>query len=30
MWAETSPDGALVWTSSGNDLLAYRSSEVTP
>jgi hypothetical protein len=30
MWVETSPDGALAWTSSGNDLLAYRSSEVTP
>jgi hypothetical protein len=29
MWAETSPDGSLVWTSSGNDLLAYRSSEVS-
>jgi hypothetical protein len=29
MWAETSPDGKLVWTSSGNDLLAYRSSEIT-
>jgi hypothetical protein len=29
MWAETSPDGSLIWTSSGNDLLAYRSSEVT-
>jgi hypothetical protein len=28
MWAETSPDGSLIWTSSGNDLLAYRSSEV--
>jgi hypothetical protein len=28
MWAETSPDGKLVWTSSGNDLLAYRSSSV--
>jgi hypothetical protein len=28
MWAETSPDGKLVWTSSGNDLLAYRSSEI--
>ena len=26
MWAETSPDGSLIWTSSGNDLLAYRSS----
>lgn len=29
MWAETSPDGSLVWTSSGNDLLAYRSSQVS-
>ena len=29
MWAESSPDGALVWTSSGNDLLAYRSSDVS-
>jgi hypothetical protein len=28
MWAETSPDGKLVWTSSGNDLLAYRSSDI--
>jgi hypothetical protein len=28
MWAETSPDGKLVWTSSGSDLLAYRSSEI--
>jgi len=28
MWAETSPDGKLVWTSSGSDLLAYRSSEL--
>ncbi len=28
MWAETSPDGQLIWTSSGNDLLAYRSSDV--
>ncbi|HEY7150341.1 MAG TPA: hypothetical protein VH391_01545 [Solirubrobacterales bacterium] len=28
MWAETSPDGKLIWTSSGNDLLAYRSSDV--
>jgi len=28
MWAETSPDGRLIWTSSGDDLLAYRSSEV--
>jgi hypothetical protein len=29
MWAETSPDGSLIWTSSGNDLLAYRSTEVS-
>jgi hypothetical protein len=31
MWAETSPDGLLLWTSSGtgNDLLAYRMSDVT-
>jgi hypothetical protein len=29
MWAETSPDGSLIWTSSGNDLLAYRSAEVS-
>jgi hypothetical protein len=29
MWAETSPDGSLIWTSSGDDLLAYRSSEVS-
>jgi hypothetical protein len=29
MWVESSPDGSLVWTSSGNDLLAYRSSDVT-
>jgi hypothetical protein len=28
MWAETSPDGSLVWTSSGDDLLAYRTSDV--
>ncbi|MQA72762.1 MAG: hypothetical protein GEU88_00130 [Solirubrobacterales bacterium] len=30
MWAETSPDGSLIWTSSGDDLLAYRSSDVSP
>lgn len=30
MWAETSPDGALVWTSSGPDLLAYRTSDISP
>ena len=29
MWAETSPDGSLIWTSDGDDLLAYRSSDVT-
>jgi hypothetical protein len=28
MWAETSPDGKLVWTSSGDDLLAYSSSDI--
>src|SRR3954464_1479738 len=29
MWNEVSPDGTLVWTSSGDDLLAYRSADVT-
>jgi len=29
MWAETSRDGTLIWTSSGRDLLAYRSADVT-
>ena len=29
MWAESSPNGRLIWTSSGNDLLAYRTSDVT-
>ena len=29
MWAETSPGGRLIWTSSGDDLLAYRSRQVT-
>ena len=29
MWAETSPDGSLVWTSSGNDLLAYRTADIS-
>jgi hypothetical protein len=28
MWAEVSPDGALVWTSSGPDLIAYRTADV--
>jgi hypothetical protein len=30
MWVEASPDGSLLWTSSGNDLLAYRASDVVP
>src|SRR4051795_12035988 len=29
MWNEVSPDGTLLWTSSGDDLLAYRSADVT-
>jgi hypothetical protein len=31
MWAEVSPDGKLVWTSSGSgrDLLAYRSADIS-
>jgi hypothetical protein len=29
MWVEASPDGNLLWTSSGPDLLAYRASDVT-
>jgi hypothetical protein len=29
MWVEASPDGSLLWTSAGNDLLAYRSTDVT-
>jgi hypothetical protein len=28
MWAEVSPDGALVWTSNGPDLVAYRTADV--
>ena len=28
MWCEVSPDGRLVWTSSGNDLLAYAISDL--
>ena len=28
MWSEVSPDGQLIWTSSGNDLLAYRTADV--
>ena len=29
MWAEVSPDGAFVWTSSGPDLLGYRTADVS-
>jgi hypothetical protein len=30
MWAEVSPDGTLVWTSAGKDLLAYSTADVKP
>lgn len=30
MWVERSPDGRLLWTSSGPDLLAYSAADVTP
>jgi hypothetical protein len=30
MWAEISPDGTLVWTSAGSDLIAFDAAEVTP
>jgi hypothetical protein len=30
MWVEASPDGELLWTSSGPDLLAYRAADVNP
>jgi hypothetical protein len=30
MWCEVSPDGTLLWTSSGPDLLAYRMSDIKP
>jgi hypothetical protein len=30
MWAELSPDGTRIWTSSGDDLLAYRAAAVRP
>ncbi len=30
MWAEVSPDGRWVWTSSGASLLAYNAAEVNP
>ena len=29
MWAEVSPDGQQIWTSSGRDLLAYNAGDVT-
>ena len=29
MWVEASPNGELLWTSSGQDLLAYRAADVT-
>ena len=29
MWVESSPNGRLLWTSSGQDLLAYRAADVT-
>ena len=28
-WCEVSPDGQLLWTSAGNDLLAYRTSDIS-
>lgn len=30
MWVEASPDGQLLWTSSGPDLLAYNTADITP
>jgi hypothetical protein len=30
MWAEVSPDGRWIWTSSGTHLLVYRAAEVNP
>src|SRR4051812_18522292 len=30
MWAEVSPDGSQIWTSSGADLLAYATADVNP
>ena len=29
MWCTVSPDGQLLWTSSGDDLLAYRMSDIS-
>jgi hypothetical protein len=28
MWVEASPDGTLLWTSAGGDLLAYRAADI--
>lgn len=30
MWVESSPDGKLLWTSAGSDLLAYNAADVSP
>jgi hypothetical protein len=30
MWVESSPDGRLLWTSSGRDLIAYRAADLNP
>lgn len=30
MWAEASPDGRLIWTSAGDDLIAYDAAQVQP
>jgi hypothetical protein len=30
MWAEVSPDGSLLWTSAGPDLIAYRTADISP
>ena len=30
MWVEMSPDGKLAWTSAGDNLLAFRSSDISP
>jgi hypothetical protein len=30
MWVEASPNGRLLWTSSGQDLLAYSAADVNP
>jgi hypothetical protein len=29
MWTEVSPDGTLLWTSAGSDLLAYRTADIS-